>query len=213
MAEFIDNANQEILWKSFHKIPRVSVLDYSDKEVIFKNAIATIYHNINPNLHMNREQLQELNREAMKLLLQYVFHDNNNTTTTATTTTATTTLYESAEEITQRNFESKQKQYDKMTKKIVVPKPSELFQDPNQIEEGAITNMDERIEEFQKQRERDLPKFDAPSSSSGSSSSSSTEGKKIEDPLQSILVSIRNLEHRLEILENSRKGFPDHPRL
>ena len=139
----------------------------------------------------------------MKLLLQYVFHENNNNSTT------TTTLYESAEEITQRNFESKQKQYDKMTEKIVVPKPSELFQDPNQNEEGAITNMDERIEEFQKQRERDLPKFDAPSSNS----SSSTEEIKKEDPLQSILVSIRNLEHRLEILENSRKGFPDHPRL
>ena len=203
MAEFIDNSNQEILWKSFHKIPRVSVLDYSEKEVIFKNAIATIYHSINPNLRINREQLQELNREAMKLLLQYVFHENNNNSTT------TTTLYESAEEITQRNFESKQKQYDKMTEKIVVPKPSELFQDPNQNEEGAITNMDERIEEFQKQRERDLPKFDAPSSNS----SSSTEEIKKEDPLQSILVSIRNLEHRLEILENSRKGFPDHPRL
>jgi hypothetical protein len=207
MAEFIDNANQEILWKSFHKIPRVSVLDYSEKEVLFKNAIATIYHNINPNLRINREQLQELNREAMKLLLKYVFHDNNNSTTATTTTTTTTTLYESAEEITQRNFESKQKQYDKMTEKIVVPKPSELFQD---IEEGAITDMDERIEEFQKQRERDLPKFDAPSSSS---SGSSTEEIKIEDPLQSILVSIRNLEHRLEILENSRKGFPDHHRL
>ena len=200
MAEFIDNANQEILWKSFHKIPRVSVLDYSEKEVIFKNAIATIYHNINPNLHINREQLQELNREAMKLLLQYVFQDNNTTTSTTTTSTPS---YESPAEITQRNFESKQKQYDKMTEKIVVPKPSELFQEGKgegfEEEEGAITNMDERIEEFQKQRERDLPKFDAPSSFS----SSTTSTKK--DPMQSIMESIRNLERRLEILENRKK--------
>ena len=198
MAEFIDIANQEILWKSFHKIPRVSVLDYSEKEVIFKNAIATIYHNINPNLHINREQLQELNREAMKLLLQYVFQDSNNTNTT--------TSYESPAEITQRNFESKQKQYDKMTEKIVVPKPSELFQEgkgeeEEGFEEGAITNMDERIEEFQKQRERDLPKFDAPSSSS---SSSSTKEPPKKDPMQSIMESIRNLERRLEILENRK---------
>ena len=204
MAEFIDIANQEILWKSFHKIPRVSVLDYSEKEVIFKNAIATIYHNINPNLHINREQLQELNREAMKLLLQYVFQDSNNTTTTTSTTT---TSYESPAEITQRNFESKQKQYDKMTEKIVVPKPSELFQEvkgeeEEGFEEGAITNMDERIEEFQKQRERDLPKFDAPSSSSSSSSSTKDPPKK--DPMQSIMESIRNLERRLEILENRK---------
>ena len=206
MAEFIDNANQEILWKSFHKIPRVSVLDYSEKEHIFKHAIATIYHNINPKLHIYREQLQELNRETMKLLLQYVFQDNNTTTTTSTTS------YESPAEVTQRNFESKQKQYDKMTEKIVVPKPSELFHERGEegfegegyeegFEEGAITNMDERIEEFQKQRERDLPKFDAPSSSY---SSSSTEESPKKDPLQSILESIRNIEHRLEILENRK---------
>jgi len=198
MAEFIDNANQEILWKSFHKIPRVSVLDYSEKEIIFKNAIATIYHNINPNLHINREQLQELNREAMKLLLQYVFQDNSHSQNENENTTSTTS-YESPAEITQRNFESKQKQYDKMTEKIVVPKPSELFQEGKGegFEDGAITNMDERIEEFQKQRERDLPKFDAPSSSS-------TKEPPKKDPLQSIMESIRNLERRLEILENRK---------
>jgi len=184
MAEYIDNANQEILWKSFHKIPRVSVLDYSQKEFVFKNAISLVYHNINPHSHVNREQLQELNRQTMKLLLEQVFQDN--------------VLYESPEEITQRNFESKQKQYDKMTEKIVVPKPSELFQDTNSFEEGAITNMDERIEEFQKQRERDLPKFENPAVPF-------EDNKKViqkQDPLQSILESIRNIEHRLEVLEN-----------
>lgn len=186
MAEFIDNANQEILWKSFHKIPRVSVLDYGQREHLFKNAISTVYHYIDPNLHVNKAQLQELNRQTMKLLFEHVFQNNDS-------------MYESPEEVTKRNFESKQKQYDKMTEKIVVPKPSELFQDPSQVEEGAITNMDERIEEFQKQRERDLPKFDVPSSSSVPIME---EIKK--DPLQSIIESIRNLERRLEELEKTR---------
>lgn len=185
MAQYIDNANQEILWKTFHKIPRVSELDYSQKEIVFKNAISSVYHDLNPNLHVNKEQLQELNRKTMKVLLDHVLQNtptqNNNTT-----------FFESPEEITQRNFESKQKQYDKMTEKIVVPKPSELFQEPNHFEEGAISNLDERLEQLKQRRERDLPKFDAP------------DEVKI-DPVQIIMESIRKIEHRLEILEN-RKG-------
>ena len=180
MAEYIDNANQEMLWKSFHKIPRVSMLDYSKKEYLFKNTISTVYHEINPNLRINKSQLQELNRQTMKLLFEYVFQNNN-------------TVFESPEEITQRNFENKQKMYDKMTEKVIVPKPSELFQDSNLVEEGAITNMDERIEEFQKQRVRDLPKFDAP-----------TKEELKVDPLQSILESIEKIERRLDILENRK---------
>ena len=175
MAQYIDNANQEILWKTFHKIPRVSELDYSQKEFVFKNAISTVYHTINPSIRLNKEQLQDLNKQTMTLLLEHALQNNNS-------------VYESPEEITQRNFENKQKQYDKMTEKIVVPKPSELFQEPNHNEEGAILNMDERIEEFQKQRERDLPKFDAP--------------LKEENSLELLKVSISNLEHRLAVLEN-----------
>lgn len=182
MAAYIDNANQEILWKTFHKIPRVSMLDYSQKEYLFKNVISTLYHNIDPKVRLNKEKLQELNRETMKVLLDHVFQYNTHTV-----------VYESPEETTQRNFENKQKQYDKMTEKVIVPKPSELFRDPTHEDEGAITNMDERIEEFQKQRERDLPKFDA-----------APEEENKKDPLQSIMKSIRNIERRLEILENRK---------
>lgn len=182
MAQYIENTNQEILWKTFHKIPRVSELDYSQKEIVFKNAISTVYHNLNPNVHVNKEQLQELNRQTMKVLLDHVLQNNN-------------PVYETPEEITQRNFESKQKQYDKMTEKIVVPKPSELFQEPDNFEEGTISNLDERLEQLKQRRERDLPKFDAPSS---------VDEVKI-DPVQIIMESIRKIEHRLEILEN-RKG-------
>jgi hypothetical protein len=189
MAQFIDNVNQEILWKTFHKIPSVSELDYSQKEIVFKNAISSVYHEINPNLHVNKEQLQELNRKTMKVLLDHVLQN-----TPLQNKTPQNTFYESQEEITQRNFESKQKQYDKMTEKLVVPKPSELFQEPNHFEEGVITNMDERIEQFQKQRDRDLPKFDV--------LSSAVEEELIQDPLQIIMESIRKIEHRLEILEN-----------
>jgi len=186
MAEYVDNANQELLWKTFNKIPRVSVMDYSQKESVFKDAISFVYNDINPNneyISVTKERLQDLNRQTMKVLLEHVFHNNN-------------TLFENPKEITQRKFESKQKQYEKMTEKIVVPKPSELFQDPNNFEEGAITNMDERIEEFIKQRERNLPKFVSPSGHL-------EEISKI-DPLQSILESILKIESRLEILENRK---------
>ena len=189
MAEYIDTTNQEILWKTFHKIPRVSVLAYSQKEFLFKNAISMVYQNITPNVHVDKVKLHELNRETMKILLEQVLQKN-------VSQMVDSQMFQTPEEMTQRNFESKQKQYDKMTEKKVVPKPSDLFQESNCFEEGAITNMDERIEEFQKHRERDMKKINDPLHSVPS------DDIVTIDPLQSIMEAIRKIEFRLEVIEN-----------
>ena len=179
MSQYIDNANQEILWKTFHKIPNVSNLEYGHKEQLFKNAISHIYHSTT-GTNISKDQLQDLNRQTMKLLLDNVSPVKNED------------MHISKEDVTQRNFENKQKQYDRMTEKPDMPKPAGLFQD---MEEGAISNMNERIEAYQKQREIDMPTIAAPSL---------TQEK---DTLKSILESIQKIESRIQIyIESSTKA-------
>ena len=195
MSQYIDNANQEILWKTFHKIPQVNNMEYSRKEILFKNAISHIYHSAT-STNLNKDQLQEMNRHTMKILLENIVP-----------------VHETKEETTQRNFEDKQRQYDQMTEKPNVPKPAGLFQDDS-LEEGAILNINERIEAYQRQRELDMPTtvIALPSSESLRSeeslqSTKSSESLRSEESLQSeslklILESIKKIESRLQLLES-----------
>jgi hypothetical protein len=183
MAQYIDNANQEILWKTFHKIPNVNNMDYGRKEQLFKHAISHIYHSSN-GVNINKEQLHDLNRQTMKILLDNV-----------------SPVKRSKEETTQQIFEDKQKQYDKMTEKPNMPKPAGLFQEPDLMEEGAISNMNERIEAYQKQREMDMPTIPLQLLSKQVES----VVKQEKDTLQSILESVQRIESRIQLYIDSTK--------
>lgn len=197
MSQYIDNANQEILWKTFHKIPNVNNLEYGRKEQLFKHAISQIYHSCSTSTNINKDQLQELNRQTMKILLDNVSpvkHED---------------MYKSKEETTQQSFENKQKQYDRMTEKPDMPKPAGLFQEPNLMEEGAISNMNERIEAYQKQREIDMPTIISASTTTPTILPVPVPVPINDHPdtLQSILESIRRLEYRIEqyIIDSTKK--------
>ena len=73
MAQYVDPRNQEMLWKTFHRIPEVTHLAYPVRESVFKEAVSQVYHGIAPNMsHFSMEELQELNKQTLSILIQKV---------------------------------------------------------------------------------------------------------------------------------------------
>lgn len=212
MSQYVDSQNQELLWKMFHRIPETSSLEYPVRETLFKEAISYIYNNISPNIsHFSRNELQELNRQTMAYLIQQVRIETPEQSFEPPPRPTMPQMVETAEEKTARIFEEKQKQYEQMTAKPNVPKPSELFQEPKENIDGAITNMDELISQYQQQRDQDMPKYDVPPDSIATSTSvpstpikapENTSISQNSEILQNILDSIKKLETRMEAIES-----------
>ena len=138
----------------------------------------------------------------------------------------TLNLVETEYEKTNRIFEEKQKQYDQMTAKPNVPKPSELFQESSPLnDDGVITNMDELIEQYQTQRQLDVPIVEtssapsalpgpsalpapsAPSALPGPSAPlvlnpETTEIATIHETLGKIQTLLQSLESRMDAIES-----------
>jgi len=199
MSQYIDVQNQELLWKMFHKIPNVITTDYDKKEDIFKNAVSTVYNNLPPGIsHFSVQELQELNKQTMKILLEYV-NPSNRPPSVHESNVTPPQVFETSEERTQRIFDEEQKQYEKMTAKPNVPTPSELFQDKTE-EDGAITNMDELIAQYQEERNQDMTTYDPPPESITTPNKQESM-KEIVDALKKLEESIENLKNAMAITE------------
>jgi hypothetical protein len=132
MSQYIATTNQDMLWNMFQKIPEVAQFSISKKQDIFRNSISYFYQQMNPTAHLSREQLQELNKQTISYLLDQVRPrvPLPQQTYTQQQPPPVPQMVETPEEKTQRIFEEKQKQYDDLTRKPELPKPSDLFQDP-----------------------------------------------------------------------------------
>ena len=170
MSLFVDAENQELLWKLFHTLPNIDRIDYESKANIFKGAIETVYYQISPNISsLSKSDLQEINKQAMTILIQNVRSKTSSQETTTIETINTykpsmssqntnVQMYETPQEKTQRIFEEKQQQYQTMNAKPDLPKPSELFEEKTSDDnDGVITNMDELLAQYEMQRQQDVP--------------------------------------------------------
>jgi hypothetical protein len=222
--QYIASENQEILWNTFHKIPKVSSLDYPIRQSIFQECLGEIYHQLSPSVfHFSREELQELNKKTISLFLKKIQDTLGKNDPTSHVhiherpfVSNTNYVYETVQERTYKEFEEKQKQYDMMTKKPDLPKPSELFHEPTDIDglgESTIQNMDELIAQYQQQRDLDVPKYEGSLgiSESDSSSSSSSPKKSPKESiveksdreyLAEILQKMVHIEHRIDHMES-----------
>lgn len=239
MAQFIDPLNQERLWKAFHRIPGVSTLTAREQENLFKSCIGDIYDQHNGAFRkeaLSRDELQGWNKRTVDLFLTHLrapkapyspvgapkapyAHDQGpiGAPSAPYASEPSLNLVETEYEKTNRIFEEKQKQYDQMTTKPNVPKPSELFQESSPLnDDGVITNMDELIEQYQTQRQLDVPIVEtssaplalpAPSVLHGPSAPlvlnpETTEIATIHETLGKIQTLLQSLESRMDAIES-----------
>jgi hypothetical protein len=222
MSQFISIPNQEVIWKSFQRIPQTKNIPIMELHKWFQSTMSIVYSSIQANRiqNINQQQLLEYNREVVKMLMVHVKEYNNQLQQPSTllsppsppqpnpiqpsnmsVTTESTQFYETPEERTQRIFQEKQKQFQNFHQKPDLPNPKELFQEPtNDDADGAIQNVDALIEEFQKQREQDVPQYEPipqPNTTSTVQSITSTESN------QELQKAIKHLESRVQILEQT----------
>lgn len=224
MSQFISIPNQEVIWKSFQRIPQTKNIPIMELHKWFQSTMSIVYSSIQANRiqNINQQQLLEYNREVVKMLMVHVKEYNNQLQQPSTqlpptpptqtnpiqpiqpfnvSTPAPEQYYETPEERTQRIFQEKQKQFQNFHQKPDLPNPKELFQEPtNDDADGAIQNVDALIEEYQKQREQDVPQYEPipqPNATTTVQSITSTESN------QELQKAIKQLESRVQILEQT----------
>jgi hypothetical protein len=233
MSQFISIPNQEVIWKSFQRIPQTKNIPIMELHKWFQSTMGIVYSSIQANRiqNINQQQLLEYNREVVKMLMVHVKEYNNHLqpstplppTQTQTQTQSNpiqpvqsdtsmqTQFYETPEERTQRIFQEKQKQFQNFHQKPDLPNPKDLFQEPtNDDADGAIQNVDALIEEYQKQREQDIPQYEPiPQPNTTSTATATVESNPVATSTnnnpsnQELQRAIQQLESRVQILEQT----------
>ena len=230
MSQFISVPNQEVIWKSFQRIPQTKNIPIMELHKWFQTTMSIVYGSIQANRiqNVNQQQLLEYNREVVKMLMVRVKEYNNQLQQPSTplpppsppqsnpiqpsnisVTTEPTQFYETPEERTQRIFQEKQKQFQNFHQKPDLPNPKDLFQEPHDNDDdGAIQNVDALIEEYQKQREQDVPQYE-PMPQPNATSTSTVESNTVSTSTnnnpsnQELQRTIQQLESRVQILEQT----------
>ena len=230
MSQFISVPNQEAIWKSFQRIPQTKNIPIMELHKWFQTTMGIVYSSIQANRiqNVNQQQLLEYNREVVKMLMVHVKEYNNQLQPPSTPlppqppsqtqpnpiqpvqsdTSMQTQFYETPEERTQRIFQEKQKQFQNFHQKPDLPNPKDLFQEPHDNDDGAIQNVDALIEEYQKQREQDIPQY-VPIPQPNTTSTTTVEGNTVATSTnnnpsnQELQRAIQQLESRVQILEQT----------
>ena len=69
MSNYINQNNQQLLWKSVHQIPAFAKLDPARKEYEFKNVVEFFYRKVSSRGMLTIPELQQLNRETISAFL------------------------------------------------------------------------------------------------------------------------------------------------
>ena len=198
MAQYISQANQEVLWKAFHTIPNIQSFSTEQQRELFRSTIYEIYETVKGQYHISKSDLLLLNKETLTVIIRKT--RSYYKPVVEPPPQQIISYFETAEDRMKRIFEEKQKQYEQMTTKPNVPKPSELFQEPADNQDGAIENMDELIKQYQEQRDRDIMNIPKPVST--------VEDSFMDIDLQKIMEYIKQLEKRVILLENQIRPPP-----
>ena len=163
MSLFVTTENQEILWRMLQQHPQFYKMEFSQKNVLFRKTIEAIYFE-NEHVQLNYQQLQELNKKTIRGILDRFAQPVQFT--------------ESSEDKSVREFREREEIYNNMTKKPDLPDAKKMFEEPA-LSDDVITNMDERLQQYQSQRTLDI---------------SNIELQKNEDMIQKL----KELEKRID---------------
>ena len=163
MSNYISATNQQIIWNTVNRIPAFMQLPSSTKETEFNRIMEAFYReNVNKPV-LSLQELQELNRKTVLAFLppstslhkdslanvrkpDLFLQPNPNTTAIP--------MVETRQEQQERAFQERQNMYAQMNEKPNLPSP-DIFKEKE--EDSKITNMDELIENYQKQRNLVVP--------------------------------------------------------
>lgn len=136
---------------------------------------------------------------------------------TSSVTNNQSIFVESKQESFQREFLAKQQEYDMMSSKPKLPDPSELFQ--TQPEEEKITNMNELLEQYERQRNKDIeelqpPNPDGEGENRGTGGGSGIDNKigseefaAIQSKLTYLLEKIQAFDERMDVLDRDLRAL------
>lgn len=215
MAQFVEVKNQNTLWNLSHKIPEFSSMHRDQQDILFKKTISQIYDTVG-NRDITSEQLKTLNKQVLShLVSQFRKNTSENMVSVSAqlqpqpqphSSSNTHFVVESREEIFQREYQTKQEEYEKMTAKPSLPDSSELFKE-KVTDEGTLTNIDELIAKYEQERKRDMdvhmPPVGLETQSSPTGTNTLTAQPSVFEKL--ILEKLESLEKRLEKMEQGQK--------
>ena len=187
MSLYIHEGNQRILWSTIKSLPMFTrnIAD-EEKAIWFKKIIGYIYEE-NKHRKLTNIQLQALNRDTISYMIKelQIIQQNQQRVESYSNSSLTSNLQssdlnilskpnpflepssshrmENKSQSYSKQFLERQKDYEDMNRKIEPPRP--VFQE--QVEDGAIDNMEELVKQHLKQRELDIENikqvnFDAP---------------------------------------------------
>ena len=191
MSNYMTAANQTILWNTANRIPSFMQLSAPKKEIEFKRITEHFYRQQSHKPILSIQELQDINRQTITAFLpaKPPLHPNTNTnnkinpysmanslnTNSSNTNSLNTNslnpntnslnqntnsqMVETRQEKNDRAFQERQNMYAQMTEKPQMTLP-DFFKEKD--EDVKITNMDELIESYQKQRNLEIPVLPPP---------------------------------------------------
>lgn len=196
MALYVETKNQTLLWNTINKLPSFSIIPMAQKEIQFKNGIALFYQKYQ-NYPLTKNDLQKVNQETISYFVnrfsqpQQIMQNPN---------PQNINFVETKEEKYAREFKERQLYYDQMNSKPKLPS-ADIFLEKET--DSAITNMDELIERYQQEREKDIGITANPylvaSSSLPVPSLDLTNVKKEERPKRKLRIETETISEPLHI--------------
>lgn len=153
MALFIAQENQQLLYEMIHKTPNIHVVfpqgsPPDEKNAWFRGVIQHFYQQMSGSI--TREELKSFNRAALGYMVGQLHQKVDQMSTIVKSPPFNTLKREHAPE-----YESREAQYRSL---FDTPKPTNIdFSE--KLEDEAITNMAELIENHKKMREQELQQF------------------------------------------------------
>jgi len=163
MSNYVHPNNQMILWNTVNRIPAFLQLTPPKRDLEFKRVIENMYRLHAHKSVLSQEELNSLNRETILAFIPPsvkpstgkppLFPRENTTSHNPNPNQTIPFVVETREEKYHRAFQERQNAYEKMMEKPELPS-LDIFKEI--YEDTAISNMDELILEYQKQRNLDI---------------------------------------------------------
>jgi hypothetical protein len=194
MSNYIHSQNQTILWNTVNRIPSFIQLSPPKRDLEFKRITEHFYRQCSHKPNLSIPELQEINRQTIMAFVSPAsltnpsiptqpeqvqdrrppLHPNTNSllpnqnslssplSSPLPSPLSPSPVFETRQEKQERAFQDRQNMYAQMTEKPNPPVP-EMFKET--VEDVKITNMDELIASYQKQRNLEIPVLPPPSAS------------------------------------------------
>ena len=169
MDWYIYQENQNLLWNAINRIPLVLSVPIIVRERLFKETIEEYYHFMNKkhdvyNIPFSLDKKKQINRETISMFIEKTnklssrsipFTQHTNTESiNKQNINRDIKMVETKQEKSQREFSERQQMYEQMTAKPDIPSP-DVFRE-KEDGDGVIQNMDELIQKYQMEREKDM---------------------------------------------------------